>query len=214
MEFPTAMLGVALGVVLMPQLAARQGAATTPSAIRPCSTGACAWCVLLAVPGVGGAAGVRAAAGGHAVPLRRVPATATCSRSSLALAGYGVGLLGLVAIKVLAPGFYASQDMRTPVRIAIVVLVLTQLLNIALVPLLQHAGLALSIGLGALINAGWLLVGLLRRGSYKPAPGWGRVRCCRWSRPRALLARVPDVGARTASRGSRMRAQAVAARRR
>jgi putative peptidoglycan lipid II flippase len=93
---------------------------------------------------------------------------------ALALAGYGVGLLGLIAIKVLAPGFYASQDIRTPVRIAIAVLVITQLLNIVLVPLFKHAGLALSIGLGALINAAWLLVGLRRRGSYRPTPGWWR----------------------------------------
>jgi putative peptidoglycan lipid II flippase len=95
------------------------------------------------------------------------------SQVALALVGYGTGLVGLVAIKVLAPGFYASQDMRTPVRIAIMVLVVTQLLNIALVPLFKHAGLALSIGLGALINAGCLLAGLIRRGSYRPAPGWG-----------------------------------------
>ena len=60
------------------------------------------------------------------------------------------------------------------VKIAIVVLVITQLLNLVLVPLLQHAGLALAIGLGALINALWLLGGLLRRGSYRPAPGWAR----------------------------------------
>jgi putative peptidoglycan lipid II flippase len=80
----------------------------------------------------------------------------------------------LVAIKVLAPGYYASQDIRTPVRIALVVLVLTQVFNVLLVPHLAHAGLALSIGLGALINAAWLLVGLLRRGSYKPQPGWWR----------------------------------------
>jgi putative peptidoglycan lipid II flippase len=79
-----------------------------------------------------------------------------------------------VAIKVLAPGYYASQDVRTPVKIAIVVLVITQVLNIALVPFIAHAGLALSIGLGALINALWLLVGLLRRGSYQPLPGWGK----------------------------------------
>jgi putative peptidoglycan lipid II flippase len=64
--------------------------------------------------------------------------------------------------------------MRTPVRIAVVVLVITQLLNLLLVPALKHAGLALSIGLGALINAGWLLLGLIKRGSYKPLPGWGR----------------------------------------
>jgi putative peptidoglycan lipid II flippase len=47
------------------------------------------------------------------------------------------------------------------------------MLNFALVPLFQHAALTLSVGLGALINALWLLVGLLRRGSYKPMPGWG-----------------------------------------
>src|SRR5690606_30626361 len=69
-------------------------------------------------------------------------------QTSLALAGYGAGLLGLVAIKVLAPGFYARQDIRTPVKIAIVVLVLTQLMNLLFVPWLAHAGLALAIGLG------------------------------------------------------------------
>jgi putative peptidoglycan lipid II flippase len=82
-------------------------------------------------------------------------------------------LVGIVAIKVLAPGYYASQDIKTPVRIAIAVLVITQLLNIGLVPLFKHAGLSLSIGLGALINAAWLLYGLLKRKSYQPEPGWG-----------------------------------------
>ena len=77
-------------------------------------------------------------------------------------------------LKVLAPGYYASQDIRTPVKIAVVVLVITQLFNLLFVPWLQHAGLALSIGLGALVNALWLLIGLLRRGSYKPQPGWWR----------------------------------------
>jgi putative peptidoglycan lipid II flippase len=53
------------------------------------------------------------------------------------------------------------------------VLVITQLLNVLLVPYFKHAGLSLSIGLGALINAAWLLVGLIRRKSYQPTPGWG-----------------------------------------
>jgi putative peptidoglycan lipid II flippase len=90
----------------------------------------------------------------------------------LALRGYGCGLLGIVGVKVLAPGFFAQQDLRTPVRIAVVVLVCTQLMNLAFVPWLGHAGLALSIGLGALINAGWLLTGLRRKGHYRPEPGW------------------------------------------
>jgi putative peptidoglycan lipid II flippase len=54
----------------------------------------------------------------------------------------------------------------------VVVLVITQLFNLLFVPWLQHAGLALSIGLGATVNALWLLMGLLRRGSYRPQPGW------------------------------------------
>ena len=95
-------------------------------------------------------------------------------QTTLALMGYGVGLLGLVAIKVLAPGYYASQDIRTPVRIAVAVLLLTQLLNVLLVPYLAHAGLALSIGLGALVNAAWLLWGLRQANTYLPTPGWGR----------------------------------------
>jgi putative peptidoglycan lipid II flippase len=59
------------------------------------------------------------------------------------------------------------------VRIAVVILVLTQLLNLVLVPALGIAGLSLSIGLGAMINAVLLLVGLVVRKSYRPAPGWG-----------------------------------------
>ena len=90
-----------------------------------------------------------------------------------ALMGWGVGLVGIVAIKVLAPGYYANQDTKTPVRIAVAVLVITQLLNLVLVPIFAHAALTLSIGIGAMINAAWLLLGLLRRGSYKPEPGWG-----------------------------------------
>jgi len=95
-------------------------------------------------------------------------------QTGLALTGWGVGLVGLVAIKVLAPGYYASQDVKTPVRIAVVVLVITQLLNGALVPYFRHAALSLSISLGALLNALWLLRGLRARGSYRPQPGWVR----------------------------------------
>jgi putative peptidoglycan lipid II flippase len=80
--------------------------------------------------------------------------------------------MGLVGVKILAPGFYARQDTRTPVRIAIAVLVLTQLMNAVLVPWLGHVGLALSVSLGAMINAVWLFVGLRRAGASVPEPGW------------------------------------------
>lgn len=171
MEFPVALLGVALGVVLMPQLAAARATddVTRYSAMLD-------WglrlVVLLAVP-------CAIALLTFAQPLVAVLfhygafTVRDVQMTSWALMGWGVGLLGIVAVKVLAPAYYASQDIRTPVRIAIVVLVFTQLLNLVLVPQLQHAALALSIGIGALVNAGWLLLGLLRRGSYRPLPGWG-----------------------------------------
>jgi len=172
MEFPTAMLGVALGVVLMPQLAAARAGGDSARYSAMLDWGL-RLVVLLAVPSA------------IALLVFAQPLVATLfhygafrdtdvGQVSLALTGYGTGLVGLVAIKVLAPGYYANHDMRTPVRIAVVVLVITQLLNFVLVPWLRHAGLALSIGIGALVNAGWLLVGLRRRGSYVPLAGWAR----------------------------------------
>ena len=170
MEFPTALLGVALGVVLLPQLSAAQARdeAQTYSALLD-------WglrlVVLLALP--------------CAVALLVFPKPMVAAlyhygafsprdvdQTVRALMGYGVGLMGLVGVKVLAPGFYARQDVRTPVRIAVGMLVLTQLMNLVFVPQLGHAGLALSIGLAALLNAFLLLLGLRRQGIYQAQPGW------------------------------------------
>ncbi len=81
--------------------------------------------------------------------------------------------MGLILVKVLAPGFYARQDIRTPVKIALLTLALTQLMNLAFVGPLKHAGLALSIGLASCVNAGLLFRGLRRRGVYAALPGWG-----------------------------------------
>ncbi|MBV8621729.1 MAG: murein biosynthesis integral membrane protein MurJ [Curvibacter sp.] len=171
MEFPTALLGVALGVVLMPQLAAARANDDTASYSNLLDWGL-RLVAMMAIP--------------SAVALLTFakPLVATLyhyghfseidvDKTTTALMGWGVGLIGVVAIKVLAPGYFANQDTRTPVRIALAVLVITQVLNYLLVPHFAHAALTLSIGLGALINAAWLLIGLLRRGSYRPLPGWG-----------------------------------------
>lgn len=170
MEFPTGLLGVALGVVLLPQLSAARARQDTEA-----YSGMLDWglrlVLLLALP--------------CALALLLIPQALVAvlyhygafsahdvANTVLALRGYGVGLLGLVAIKVLAPAFYARQDIRTPVRIAIGVLLATQAMNLVLVPWLGHAGLALSIGLGAWVNAGLLLAGLLRRRLFSPRAGW------------------------------------------
>jgi putative peptidoglycan lipid II flippase len=172
MEFPTAMLGVALGVVLLPQLAAARAADDSERYSALLDWGL-RLVVLLSVP-------CAVALLTFAKPLVAVLyhygafTDRDVAQTTTALMGYGAGLLGLVSIKVLAPGFYARQDIRTPVKIAIVVLLLTQAMNLVFVPFLAHAGLALAIGLGAMVNALWLLIGLVRRGAYRPSPGWAR----------------------------------------
>ena len=90
-----------------------------------------------------------------------------------ALIAYSVGLLGLILVKVLAPGFYARQNIKTPVKVALVALVATQAMNLVFIWPFQHAGLALSIGLGACLNAGLLYYKLRQHQVYSPQPGWG-----------------------------------------
>jgi putative peptidoglycan lipid II flippase len=173
MEFPIALLGVALGTVLLPSLsrASASGEADEYSGLLD-------WGLrlvfVLSLPCMAGLA------------LMAEPLTALLfhygrfdahdvAMTRAAVVGYAAGLLGLIAIKVLAPGFYAKQDVRTPVKIGLLVLVVTQLLNLVLVPVIAHAGLALSISLGAWANAGLLLAGLRRRGLYRPRAGWLRL---------------------------------------
>lgn len=171
MEFPTALLGVALGVVLLPSLSGAQ-AAEDKARYSALLDWGLRLVLLLALPC---AVALLVFAAPMVATLFHYGAMtdADVGKIALALMGYGVGLMGLIGIKVLGPGFYAKQDIRTPVRIAIVVLVLTQGMNLVFVPHFGHAGLTLSIGLGALINAGWLFVGLRRAGLYEPVAGWG-----------------------------------------
>jgi len=174
MEFPTAMLGVALGTILLPSLskANSEGNAEEYAALLN-------WGLrltfLLALP----------AAVGLATLAEPMIATlfhygkfddAALANSAMPLMAYSAGLLGIILVKILAPAFYARQDVKTPVRIAIMVLFATQLMNLLFVYLLGLgvAGLALSIGLGACINATCLYVGLRRRGIYAPQPGWSK----------------------------------------
>jgi putative peptidoglycan lipid II flippase len=172
MEFPTALLGVAVGTVLLPSLSRAHVDGQTGQYSRLLDWGLRMTC-LLALPAM--LALIMLADGmiaslflfaGHRFGESDVAPTAS------ALIGYAVGLIGLIAVKILAPGFYARQDIRTPVKIALFVLAVTQLANLALVPWLRQAGLALSVSLGACVNAGLLLAGLRRRGIYRPSPGW------------------------------------------
>lgn len=172
MEFPTALLGVALGTVLLPTLSAanaRQDHAGYSALLD--------WGLrMVLLLGLPAALGMMLLADGLVATLFHYGAfqTGDVQQTRLAVIAYSVGLIGLLSVKILAPGFYAKQDIRTPVKIAILVLVMTQLMNLIFVPLMAHAGLALAIGLGACLNALLLLAGLRRRGVYQPGGKWLR----------------------------------------
>lgn len=173
MEFPTALIGVALGAVLMTHLARAKAAGDAARYMQMLDWGLRLIVVLVAPCAVALLA--------FAQPLvatlfhRGALGSDDVSQIARALMGYGVGLLGLVALKVLASAYFAKLDTRTPALVAIGVLIVTQMLNVALVPQLGHAGLAWSIGLAALLNASFLAVGLWRRGDWRPEPGWARL---------------------------------------
>jgi putative peptidoglycan lipid II flippase len=92
--------------------------------------------------------------------------------SGSSLAAYGVGLLGHMMIKVLAPGYFARQDTRTPVRYGIFALVANIVLNFVLVWQFKHVGLAMATSISAFFNAGLLLLGLLRADVLRLSAGW------------------------------------------
>ncbi len=170
MEFPTGLLGVALGTILLPSLAKHYADNDSTQYSRLLDWGL-RMTLMLAAPAA------------LALGIVAVPLIATLffygefsahdvEMTRWALVAYSVGLLGLILVKVLAPGFYARQNIKTPVKIAIFTLVATQAMNLIFIWHLKHAGLALSIGLGACLNAAILLHKLRGQSIYKPQPGW------------------------------------------
>jgi putative peptidoglycan lipid II flippase len=172
MELPSGVLGVALGTILLPTLARTYANKDRHEYSRILDWGL-RLCFVLVLPCT------------LALALLAEPLTVALfqygkfdSHDALmtqhALVAYAVGLLGIIVIKVLAPGFYAQQNIRTPVKIAIFTLIVTQLFNLLFVYgiHLAHAGLALAISAGACINAGLLYFQLRKQGLFQPQPGW------------------------------------------
>jgi putative peptidoglycan lipid II flippase len=170
MELPAGVLGVAAGTILLPSLSRYHAQANQEEYARLLDWGL-RITVLLAVPSA-------AALAVLALPLisslfhygRFSAEDAWMTRQ--ALIAYSVGLVGMILVKILAPGFYARQNVVTPVKIGVLTLLATQAMNLAFIGPLKHAGLALAIGLGACLNAALLYRGLRRAGAYKPMPGW------------------------------------------
>ncbi len=170
MEFPTALLGVALASVLLPGLSSAFAKndlvrynALLDNGLR--------LVILFAVPAAVGMGLMADALVAFLYQGKNFQAY-DVAQTSIAVVGYSFGLIGLIAIKILAPAFYARKDIRTPVKVAAVSLVCVQVSNLFFVPFFSHAGLALSIGVGSCINALLLFCILRRRQIYRPLKGW------------------------------------------
>ncbi len=175
-EFPLGVFGVALATVILPRLS-RHHAATDPDAHARTVDWALRMTVLVATPAT------------FALILLAGPMLVTMfhygefdagdvAMSRLSLMAYALGLTGFILVKVLAAAFFSRQDMRTPVRIAVIAMIANMILNVALVaPMVMldipgpHAGLALATALASFLNAALLYRGL-RKSGFSLFAGW------------------------------------------
>ena len=179
-EFPLGVLGVALATVILPRLA-EQHASGAPERFAATLDWALRLVLVIALPAAVG------------IALLAEPLLATLFHygefterdvvmSAASVRAYAPGLVGFILVKVLAPGYFARQDTRTPVRIGIQALTLSMVLNVAFVVLLvqtgwapAHAGIAAATACSGLFNAAFLLSGLSKTKVYTARPGWRRL---------------------------------------
>lgn len=180
MELPLGVFGIALATVILPNLSEKYAQVDT-KAFSHMLDWALRWVLLIGVP----------AALGLAVLAGPILATLfmygdftahDVQMAQISLWAYSLGLLGFTLVKVLAPGYFARQDTKTPVKVGVIAMVANMGLNILFVVTLvqlaipgAHAGLALATSLSSFLNAGLLLRGLLRQQVYQPDQGWRRL---------------------------------------
>tara|TARA_B100001142_G_scaffold172587_1_gene172142 strand:- start:6695 stop:8239 length:1545 start_codon:yes stop_codon:yes gene_type:complete len=172
LEFPAGILGVALSTMLLPSLS-KSLSNKNKSEYSELINWALKLGILLAAPAAVGLAML----GAPLITTLFFYGAFTeydILMTQTALLAYSIGLVGLILIKILAPAFYAQQNIKTPVKIAIFTLFCTQVMNLLFVGYLKHAGLALAIGLAACINAGLLFYYLRKEKVFKLNHDWGR----------------------------------------
>ncbi len=176
-EFPLGVFGIALATVILPSLSQRHAEAN-PDEFSRTLDWAMRWVFLIGTPA---AVGLLLLAGPMLTTLFHYGEFAQndVQMATLSLMAYSVGLIGFMLVKVLAPGFYARQDTRTPVRFGVYSMVANMVMNLAfVVPMVMsgvtgpHAGLALATSLAAFVNAGFLFFHLRRAGVFVAQPGW------------------------------------------
>ena len=173
LEFPLGIFGIALGTVILPHLSERhaQGSMEQFSHMLDWSL---RWVFVITVPA---AIGLTILAGPMLATLFQYGKMTPfdVQMSTLSLTAFAPGLIGFTLIKVLAPGYYARQDTRTPVRIGVICMISNVAINLVVIWKLKHAGLALATSLSGFLNAALLYHGLRKSGIYTPEPGWKRL---------------------------------------
>lgn len=180
MEFPLGIFTIAISTVILPSLSA-QHANKSPAAFSQTLD----WALrLLCVIGMPAMLGLAVLSGPLVICLFHYQAFTThdVEMASSALMAFSIGFMGFSLVKVLLPGFYARQDTRTPVRIGLIALCSSMSMSVLFVGCAvwlkadaPHVGLALSVSLGAFVNAGLLFQSLRRSGAFLPQAGWRRL---------------------------------------
>ncbi len=171
MEFPLGVFAIALATVILPSLS-RKHARQSTEEFSHLLDWALRWVAIIGIPA------------SIALIVLAVPLLTTLFQygkfsahdvlmSAQALMAFALGLLGFTLVKVLAPGFYARQDTKTPVRAGTISVTTNIILSLVLVYPLKHVGLAAAVSLAAFVNAGLLFLALRRERVYLPLPGWG-----------------------------------------
>lgn len=171
MEFPLGVFGIALATVILPSLSHQHTSGDKHEFSRLLDW-ALRWVFVIGLPAT---AALMLLAGPLLVTFFHYGKFSAHDviMSTQALIAFAAGLLGFILIKVLAPGFYARQNTKTPVRIGMIAMAVNVVLSLVLVYFFQHVGLALAISISAFVNAALLYRMLRREGIYTPENGWG-----------------------------------------
>jgi putative peptidoglycan lipid II flippase len=170
MEFPLGIFGIALATVILPALADTHQTKSREE-FSSLLDWAMRWAVLIGLPAT--VALVLLSEALLATLLQYgefLPRDVEMAGKSLM--AFSLGLPGLILVKVLAPGFYARQDTRTPAKIAIISVAVNIVFSLLLVMPLQHTGLALALTISAYVNSAMLYLALRREGVYALHAGW------------------------------------------
>jgi len=173
LEFPLGLFGIAIATVILPALS-RTHSARSDTQFKQTMDWGVRVVLLLGAPAMMGMI-VLAGPMLKVLFMRGEFSADDVSMASMSLMAYGSGLLSFMLIKVLAPGYYARQDTRTPVKFGIVAMVSNMVFNIILAIPFGYVGLALATAGSATLNAGLLYWGLHKQGVYQVNADTGKV---------------------------------------